>query len=185
MTPVSYCPICIQQGLLAPGENLTFCAHPSRPSLWTRISKRYKHKTDGSSATRNDSIGTHSTCEKQVMTLDMSGVVYIRRVVVPSNSTPNYNQTSSTSSSSTAVAGKYDKNRFSSSVVWRKNVFPLWRRMLKRIKPLPSPMLAYDLTESSLTIWKMKLVHDQQSETLSSKDEWRKNSKPWKVFGGI
>jgi hypothetical protein len=69
--------------------------------------------------------------------------------------------------------------------VWRKNVFPLWRRMLKRIKPLPSPMLAYDLTESSLTIWKMKLVHDQQSETLSSKDEWRKNSKPWKVFGGI
>lgn len=92
-------------------------------------------------------------CEAQMLTLSEKGVVLLQKIDVASSS----------ASTSSPHSPHFTSN--SSGVLWKGNYFPLWRRLLRRLKPLPVPALLYMFAENNLTIWRTK-----QSDSVKEDD---------------
>ena len=71
------------------------------------------------------------------------------------------------------------------AAIWRGNAFPLWQRLCRRLKPLPSPVIAYSLTGNSLTLWRTQVSrshHEVRNESAPSISGGILKSKLWRVF---
>ena len=126
-------------------------------------------------------------CNKLLLTIDVSGLVLVRKVISPSSSSIEERNTNISTKIMSVI--HVSKNR--RNIVWKGNIFPLWKRALKllRLKQLSPPYLPYALTNTTLSIWKMKdsvqkkqPLEDESSLGERLIDEWVKDSKPWKVF---
>ena len=161
------------QGLLYPGQNITFCGEPSRPSVWRRILRRPK----------SDDI--NGSCEAMSLTMSKSGLVVLRKLP---NMDSNSSQMGKRSGAQSVVKllSVYTSRRQNN--MWKGNYFPLWKRILKRWKPLPIPILAYEFLESNLTIWRTigGNVTTQDISVVGQSREIpqsiKRYGKIWKVF---
>lgn len=188
------------QGYLVPGGNVTFCAPPAPPraSIWRHIFRRHKREANEESAIFTGANGSDSAaadntneteCLMQVLTIDVSGLVVVRKVAQSTKSDPDLTTTTTANTVSISRKGRIRYN-----IVWKGNLFPLWKRALRkfRLKRLPAVSLPYSLTDTSLTIWKGKKTtekaQDTESESLTGQkaaagqDEWMRGTKPWKLF---
>jgi hypothetical protein len=150
---------------------------------------------NSSSAPEANSSGSSSStasCEAQMLTFSLSGFVVVRKVVRWDDATPagaarpeGSGADSNTPRAHTRAAVKKSANsrKKMSSIVWKGEYFPLWKRLLRKLRPLPIPLLAYTFSEYNLTIWRTKnvlpdlqtLQHEQTALVTDS-------SQLWKVF---
>ena len=139
---------------------------PAIPDTSAASSEESDTGTGSGAGTDTDTDnGSTRLCEAQLLTVSEAGLVVIQPLAPDTTSDPPSSASASASLPHERDGGEPKKSQ--PSVVWKKNCFPLWRRMVRTVKPLPSPVLAYSFEKNNLTLWKLKKKKTKhKNETL-------------------
>lgn len=143
------------QGYLLPGDNISFCGKIPSPNWWGKIKDILKPTQR---SYYHQKVKLANKDEALVLKLLDDGLMEVELLI---------------EEESEVAAPQYCPIKSPHIVVWKQNVFPLWRRIGRKAKPLPTPALGYIYSENNMTICRPRVdadfVYRQRSnETLDS-----------------